>query len=769
MKKIFFYYLVLILSTTTATAQINQGGIPSSFGIFEMKDIPTVQIEKPDIEQIELEDAVDAKQGNIYKYGRSVHTNVDVVRDGLKEELPNGNTIYRIMLHADDAQALGINFSNFWIPSNAKLFLYNADKSQVVGAFTSANNNQHNSLAIELVKGSDVVIEYEESKLSSKKAKLLITELAYAYRGVSQLHEDRDFGDSDNCQVNVNCSPEGDDWQDEKKSACRISIKAGNSYGWCSGALINNTANDCTPYVLTADHCAYGQNSYASANDHNQWVFYFNFEADNCNNPSSSPNSNTISGCSQISYSGAVGGVNGNIGGTSDFYLVELNASPPPSYGLYSAGWDRSTSASSSGVSIHHPSGDIKKISTYTSTLSSGAWQGFGTTHWRVTWAGTANGHGVTEGGSSGSPIFNSNGHIIGDLSGGSSFCTNTNASDLYGKFSHSWDLAGSPNNGKLKPWLDPTNSGATFVDGLYCGVSSTASFNANETNLCGTGPHTVTFNNTSVGNINSYSWQFIGGSPSSASGAGPHNVTYSNTGAYTVILQITDNQGNSAQSVQPAYINVTNGEVVNVDFLPDCYGEEISWDINTDDANPTTVYSIAQSYYPGGNTQQTLEPNPVNVNHELCLQVGCYEFVLNDDYGDGLNGSQYNSCDYDGDFTITNSAGTVLAELDEVQIPNADFGNSMTVDFCVDQSSNTTELFSNIDLFPNPTSGLVNLRGVSNSTVKIMDILGKEIQSENILTDAYLLDLSNEENGIYFIQINTKEEQILKKLILSR
>ena len=92
-----------------------------------------------------------------------------------------------------------------------------------------------------------------------------------------------------------------------------------------------------------------------------------------------------------------------------------------------------------------------------------------------------------------------------------------------------------------------------------------------------------------------------------------------------------------------------------------------------------------------------------------------------------------------------------------------------MTVDFCVDQSSNTTELFSNIDLFPNPTSGQVNLRGVSNSTVKIMDILGKEIRSENILTDAYVIDLSKEEDGIYFIQINTNEEQILKKLILSR
>ena len=65
--------------------------------------------------------------------------------------------------------------------------------------------------------------------------------------------------------------------KDEKKAACRISIKAGFSYGWCSGSLINNTANNCTPYVLTADHCAFGQSSYASANDHNQWIFYFNY------------------------------------------------------------------------------------------------------------------------------------------------------------------------------------------------------------------------------------------------------------------------------------------------------------------------------------------------------------------------------------------------------------------------------------------------------------------------------------------------------------
>ena len=117
-----------------------------------------------------------------------------------------------------------------------------------MGAYTK-NNHKSNVFAIELLQGSDAVIEYEAPLENEKLAKLIITELNYAYRGVNQLFNSRDFGDSDYCQVNINCSPEGDSWQDEK-AACRISIKAGFSYGWCSGSLINNTANNCTPMFL---------------------------------------------------------------------------------------------------------------------------------------------------------------------------------------------------------------------------------------------------------------------------------------------------------------------------------------------------------------------------------------------------------------------------------------------------------------------------------------------------------------------------------------
>ena len=768
MKKILLLGII-IFSTINLFAQISQGGYPISFDNSNLsKDIPTISIEKPNMEKIALEDEVDAKNGNIYRYGRSIYTNINILNDAKKETLDDGSKLYRIIVHSNDAKALGINFSKFWIPSDDKLFIYSLDKSQILGAFTSLNNNKHNIFAVELLKGSSAIIEYHQKNDNSKEAKLIITELAYAYRGINSVFEQRDFGDSDYCQVNVNCSPEGDNWIDQKKAACRISIKAGNSYGWCSGALINNTTNSCTPYVLTADHCAYGFNSYASANDQNQWVFYFNYESSGCNNPSSQPNSNTVTGCSVVSHSGAIGGVNGNIGSTSDFWLTELNTAPPPSYGLYYAGWDRSSSGSSSGVSIHHPAGDIKKISTYSSNLTNGGWNGSwgANTHWRVTWSSTPNGHGVTEGGSSGSPIFNSNGQIIGDLSGGSSFCNNTSASDLYGKFSHSWDQTGTANNERLKPWLDPINSGVTSINGYYCGSSAQASFTANETTFCGSGQHTSTFTSTSTGNINSYNWQFAGGSPSNATGPGPHQVTYSTPGNYTVILQIVDNQGNNSQSVIPSYINVVNGGITNINFLPDCYGEETSWVIN--DANNNQILSIPEGYYPGGSTSATMEPNPTMVNHEICLETGCYDFVLSDDYGDGLNGSQH-SCDFDGDFTITNSSGIVLAELNENQYPNADFGNSMTVNFCVDNSSNINEKeIENISIYPNPTSGLFTINNKIKSNILITDLLGKEVYKIYDHLGVIDIDLSKEKSGLYLIKSDTQNNYFIKKLILN-
>ena len=194
-----------------------------------------------------------------------------------------------------------------------------------------------------------------------------------------------------------------------------------------------------------------------SAGNMNQWKFYFGYEAPNCNNPNTAGTLDDyyINGCVRLSDSNDGGGNSG-----SDFLLVQMgtlnnesqtvNSLKSNNFNAYWNGWDANNTTSNSGCSMHHPSGDIKKISTYTSNLNTSGWNGNGVqSHWRVFWTSNSNGHGVTEGGSSGSPIFRSNGRIMGTLTGGGSYCNQTNAPDYYGKVSH-WSSNGNANE-KLK------------------------------------------------------------------------------------------------------------------------------------------------------------------------------------------------------------------------------------------------------------------------------------------------------------------------------
>lgn len=542
------FLFIAILISTNLFAQISNNNTPISTQTKLSEKVPVLKLLAPNLNEIKIQSESDSKNGESYKYAIAVQTDIDTENSGKWEVLQDGSKIWRLSIKIEGAKALGLYYDAFRLPSSGELFVYNKDMSQIIGGFTNVNNHSSGLFANELIKGDFLTLEYHQN--GEGYPILHINEIAYCYRGVDNLFEARDFGDSDPCEVNANCS-ESDNWQDIKRSACRVSVKTGNSFGWCSGAFINNTAQDCKPYILTADHCGYGNNSYASTADLNQWTFYFNYESSECENPNSSPgNQATVVGASLVANSNQ----NGSINNTSDFFLVELNSEIPFDYGAYAAGWNRTNTTSQSGVSFHHPAGDIKKISTYNSTLSTTGWNGGGSTHWRVRWVETENGHGVTEGGSSGSPIFNSDGHIIGDLSGGSSFCTNTNGQDLYGKLSYSWSPNGAPNDEKLQPWLDPTNSQVTFLDGKVCGTSLFSNFYGAYTNVNIGGMNQYYY--TGTGNPVEYAWTFYGGTPITSTEQSP-TVTYSNAGLYTVRLKVTDGDGVESTEIKTQYILV--------------------------------------------------------------------------------------------------------------------------------------------------------------------------------------------------------------------
>jgi hypothetical protein len=243
--------------------------------------------------------------------------------------------------------------------------------------------------------------------------------IMYNYRSTGFQTEEK-INESDPCEVNVNCSPVGDPWQDEKRGVARIYVVEGAQVGWCSGSLINNTAQDCKPYFLTALHC--GVN--ATTANMNQWKFYFRYEAVACTNPTAVGTlaNYFVNGCLRIADSADGGGNSG-----SDFLLVRLgnannentviNNLKSANFNAYWNGWNASPTPTTGGASIHHPAGDIKKISTFSGNTISTQWGSATGSHWRVTWTANTNGHGVTEGGSSGSPLFDAaSGNIIGTL-----------------------------------------------------------------------------------------------------------------------------------------------------------------------------------------------------------------------------------------------------------------------------------------------------------------------------------------------------------------
>lgn len=478
MKKTNVLLLLCLTFFAYTQAQVSEKGLPFSF---ENKiELNEAIVELP---KIEAKDFNSGKDGELYVIANIHQTNFSLTNSGKWKNLANGDRLWTIRIHSKNALATNALFSNFYLPKGAKLFLYSEDKEQVIGAFTSKNNHSSKEFSTELLHGETFIVEYYEPKKVATQGSFTIEGVSHVFRDytykrlIEQEVAINGFGSSGSCEVNVNCSPEGDNWQDEKRGVARIYVVSGGSGGWCTGSLVNNTAQDCTPYFLTAYHCG----GSASASDINQWIFYFNFEATGCPNPSTSPTTTqTVTGA-QVRASSNNGG-----SASSDFLLLEFNQTIPASYNVYYNGWDRQNTPATSGVGIHHPAGDIKKISTYSTALTTGGWAGSSLpSHWDVTWVSTTNGNAVTEGGSSGSPLFNSNGLLVGTLTGGPSHCMATNRTDRYGKMSYHWQF-GTPNNRRLDVWLDPTNSGVNTLVGKNppCSASSTDTLDASITQI---------------------------------------------------------------------------------------------------------------------------------------------------------------------------------------------------------------------------------------------------------------------------------------------
>jgi lysyl endopeptidase len=449
--------------------QLSEPGMPSSFLTKQLTDaVPTVVLPALDLRAVEQEDLADEASGLPPRFGYPYEVHYNLENSGIWEDYPGGGRVWRLKVTAPEAISINFCYSDWAIPEGGKVWVYSADRRHVIGTFTERNAHPDGGYATGLVYGDEVILEYFEPQAASGEGRIALSRIVHGYRYVHQLVEldgvEESFGSSGACQVNVNCSPEGNNWQNEKRSVAMI---LSSGFRLCTGSMINTTRGDCTPYFLTAHHCRDGFDAVSNPNM-SSWSFYWMYESPGCADGSDflPPSTN---GATMVANDAP-----------SDFALLLLNESPADIAGVspWFNGWNATTSVPSGGVGIHHPAGDIKKIATHSMVPLADDW--FGSfpagSHWEVGWDATPNGFSVTEGGSSGSPLYDANGRVIGQLHGGSSINCSDPANDpgIYGAMWYSLNNAGATDNRrKLSPWLDPDGLGTTVQDGTFGNCSN--------------------------------------------------------------------------------------------------------------------------------------------------------------------------------------------------------------------------------------------------------------------------------------------------------
>lgn len=490
MKKIYLPLIIAGLTMGASHAQTSKGGLPwsltSSGSLVHSLPLKALQLDEPDYDQYAREDAFDAESGAAkpYRVAAKVESRASFGRDGEFYYNADGTVIWRLAIKVPGAKALNLHYSNFHLPKGVSLFISNENGRQLIGAFTSDNNpTQTTIFSTEEVEGAVSILEMNIDKgVNMADIKLDIDKVFAFYRGYETVAAYASesgvalrptLGESSSCHINAKCPIVSEDpFMKSRNGTVRI---LGNG-GVCTGTLINNTGNanggPCIPYVLTASHCE-GDNS-RDPETFAGLQFRFNYQFIDCDGPTLE-SSQTVAGSELISRSNLPSFATPENSLVADFMLLKITGPIPANTNAYLVGWNRAVNIWNDEdydlfVGYHHPSGDSKKMAKGSTLFANGTFnqQAVANTHWSATWS-----QGGTSKGSSGSGLFEKDGLLMGDLSGGApGTCDGKDygASGLYSKISYAWEnefdqvtfpsIAGP--SSRLKDWLDPANTDAT-------------------------------------------------------------------------------------------------------------------------------------------------------------------------------------------------------------------------------------------------------------------------------------------------------------------
>lgn len=384
-----------------------------------------------DVEQLLLEDAEEAfnAREDALRFAKKQSVDYTTDNSGRWINLPNGDRLWLLGIESPGALSLGLTFGKFNLPKGAALYLYNPERTAVIGALTGDNNHPSKVLTTEKIIGDRLIVEYYEPYAVRHKGEIRIRSVAHTYRHPADWYPEQLCGLPSACQEVLNFVEAG-------SSVALMTVDDGTRY--CTATLVNNANFDGKPYLLV--------NYNALSGDPNGWHFTFRRSASSCQSSSTARKQFSISGAAVRA-----------IHAPSGMGLIELYVRPLANWKVKYAGWDASGATPQHAAVIHHPLGTLKQVALTGRAPLPVEWGDsklFRIDGWE---------YGSTAEGSAGAPLINEQSRVSGLLRSGLSNCGD-NQPDFFVTLHTAW--------ASFKSFLDPFDEGILSLPGTYHGFS---------------------------------------------------------------------------------------------------------------------------------------------------------------------------------------------------------------------------------------------------------------------------------------------------------